>query len=172
MVFRFANGIFEPVWNRRYIDHVQITVAETVGVEGRGGYYDKAGALRDMVQNHLFQLLALTAMEPPDSFDADRVRDERVKVLRAIRPFDAGARPPRHRARPVRAGRRTTASRAPGYREEPTASIRRRAPRRSSRCELLHRQLALGRRAVLSAHRQAAEASASRRSRSSSRARR
>ena len=87
MVFRFANGIFEPVWNRRYIDHVQITVAETVGVEGRGGYYETAGALRDMVQNHLFQLLALTAMEPPNSFEADRVRDERVKVLRSIRPF-------------------------------------------------------------------------------------
>jgi glucose-6-phosphate 1-dehydrogenase len=91
MVFRFANGIFEPVWNRRYIDHVQITVAEAVGVEGRGGYYETAGALRDMVQNHLFQLLALTAMEPPNSFDADRVRDERVKVLRAIRPFDDAA---------------------------------------------------------------------------------
>jgi len=89
MVFRFANGIFEPVWNRRYIDHVQITVAEAVGVEGRGGYYETAGALRDMVQNHLFQLLALTAMEPPNSFEPDRVRDERVKVLRAIRPFTA-----------------------------------------------------------------------------------
>jgi glucose-6-phosphate 1-dehydrogenase len=87
MVFRFANGIFEPTWNRRYIDHVQITVAETVGVEGRGGYYESAGALRDMVQNHLFQVLALTALEPPVSFDADTVRDERVKPLRAIRPF-------------------------------------------------------------------------------------
>jgi glucose-6-phosphate 1-dehydrogenase len=84
MAFRFANGIFEPIWNRRYIDHVQITVAETVGVESRGSYYDEAGALRDMVQNHLFQLLALTAMEPPISFQADVVRDERVKVLHAI----------------------------------------------------------------------------------------
>ncbi|HEV8578365.1 MAG TPA: glucose-6-phosphate dehydrogenase [Thermoanaerobaculia bacterium] len=87
MAFRFANGIFEPIWNRRYIDHVQITVAETVGVEGRGGYYEEAGALRDMVQNHMFQLLAFTAMEPPVSFGADAVRDERVKVLSAIRPF-------------------------------------------------------------------------------------
>jgi glucose-6-phosphate 1-dehydrogenase len=87
IAFRFANGIFEPIWNRRYIDHVQITVAETVGVEGRGSYYETAGALRDMVQNHMFQLLAFTAMEPPISFDADVVRDERVKVLYALRPF-------------------------------------------------------------------------------------
>jgi glucose-6-phosphate 1-dehydrogenase len=87
MAFRFANGIFEPIWNRRYIDHVQITVAETVGVEGRGSYYEEAGALRDMVQNHMFQLLALIAMEPPVSFAADTVRDERVKVLSAIHPF-------------------------------------------------------------------------------------
>ena len=84
MALRFANGIFEPIWNRRYVDHVQITVAETVGVEDRGGYYDTSGALRDMVQNHMFQLLALTAMEPPNSFNADAVRDERVKVLQAI----------------------------------------------------------------------------------------
>ena len=91
---------------------MQITVAETVGVEGRGGYYEKAGALRDMVQNHLFQLLALTAMEPPASFDADMVRDERVKVLRAIRPFDADAHPPRHRARAVRRGRERRQARA------------------------------------------------------------
>jgi glucose-6-phosphate 1-dehydrogenase len=88
MALRFANGIFEPVWNRRYVDHIQITVAETVGVEGRGAYYEEAGALRDMVQNHMFQLLALTAMEPPISFDPDAVRDERVKVLRAIHPLD------------------------------------------------------------------------------------
>jgi glucose-6-phosphate 1-dehydrogenase len=87
MVFRFANGIFEPIWNRRYIDHVQMTVAETVGVEQRGRYYDQAGALRDMVPNHLFQLLALTAMEPPASFEAESVRDEKAKVLRAIQPF-------------------------------------------------------------------------------------
>ncbi|HEY0556308.1 MAG TPA: glucose-6-phosphate dehydrogenase [Thermoanaerobaculia bacterium] len=85
MAFRFANGIFEPIWNRRYIDHVQITVAETVGVEERAAYYEEAGALRDMVQNHMFQLLALIAMEPPVSFAADTVRDERVKVLYAIR---------------------------------------------------------------------------------------
>ena len=87
MAFRFGNGIFEPVWNRRYIDHVQITAAEEVGVEGRGGYYDESGALRDMVPNHLFQLISLTAMEPPTSFEADAVRNEQVKVLRAIAPY-------------------------------------------------------------------------------------
>jgi glucose-6-phosphate 1-dehydrogenase len=87
MVFRFGNGIFEPIWNRRYIDHVQITAAETVGVETRGGYYETSGALRDMVPNHLFQLLTLTAMEPPISFSADAVRDEQAKVLNAIQPL-------------------------------------------------------------------------------------
>jgi len=84
MIFRFGNGIFEPIWNRRYIDHVQITAAETVGVEMRGGYYETAGALRDMVPNHLFQLVSLTAMEPPVSFQADAVRDEQAKALHAI----------------------------------------------------------------------------------------
>jgi glucose-6-phosphate 1-dehydrogenase len=85
LVFRFANGIFEPIWNRNYIDHIQITAAETVGVENRGGYYEGAGALRDMVQNHMMQLLALTAMEPPVLFDAQQVRDEKQKVFQAIR---------------------------------------------------------------------------------------
>lgn len=87
LAFRFANGIFEPIWNRRYIDHVQISVAETVGVESRGGYYDQAGALRDMVPNHIMQLISLTAMEPPISFQADAVRDEQAKILHAVQPL-------------------------------------------------------------------------------------
>jgi len=87
LAFRFANGIFEPVWNRRYVDHVQVTVAEQLGVEMRGGYYEKAGALRDMVPNHIFQLITLCAMEPPISFDAEAVHDEQTKILRAFQPL-------------------------------------------------------------------------------------
>ncbi len=90
LAFRFGNGIFEPIWNRRYIDHVQITVAETVGVELRGGYYDQTGALRDMVPNHIFQIITLVGMEPPSSFDADVMRDEQTKVLRALAPMSEG----------------------------------------------------------------------------------
>ena len=87
MAIRFGNVLFEPLWKAQYVDHIQITVAETVGVEGRGAYYDKSGAMRDMVQNHLMQLLCLTAMEPPSRFDPDAVRDEKLKVIRALEPL-------------------------------------------------------------------------------------
>ncbi len=87
LMFRFANTVFEPVWNNRYIDHVQVTVAGSIGVEHRAGYFEQAGLLRDMFQNHLLQMVALVAMETPVSFEADRVRDEKVKVMRSIRPF-------------------------------------------------------------------------------------
>lgn len=91
LVFRFANGIFEPIWNRNYVDHVQITAAESIGIEGRGPFYEKAGALRDVVQNHMMELLSFVCMEPPVSFDADAVRYEKVKVWRAINPIDCAS---------------------------------------------------------------------------------
>ena len=117
LAFRFANGIFESIWNREHIDHVQITVAETLGVEGRGGYYEESGALRDMVANHMLQVLSLVAMEPPVALDATAVRDEKVKVLRAIHPLS-----------PAEVARRTVRGQygpgaieghpVPGYRQE------------------------------------------------------
>jgi glucose-6-phosphate 1-dehydrogenase len=89
LVFRFGNGIFEPLWNRNYIDHIQITAAESLGVERRGGFYENTGALRDMIQSHVLQLTSLVAMEAPATFDATAVRNEKIKVLQSIRPFSA-----------------------------------------------------------------------------------
>ncbi|HTA69911.1 MAG TPA: glucose-6-phosphate dehydrogenase [Bryobacteraceae bacterium] len=121
LVFRFGNSLFEPIWNRNYIDHIEITAAETVGVEGRASFYEETGALRDMVANHLLQLLALTAMEPPIAFDADSVRGQKVQVLRSIRPMtveEVGKRTVRGQYGPGQIGGKTV----PGYRQEPNVN--------------------------------------------------
>ncbi len=118
MVLRFANTVFEALWNHRYVDNVQITASEPLGVESRAGYYEQSGALRDMVQNHLLQLLCLTAMEPPIDLGADAVRDEKVKVLRSLRPL-TGADVGRHVIRAQYADGSINGHDVPGYRQEP-----------------------------------------------------
>ncbi len=157
LVFRFGNGIFEPLWNRRYVDHVQITVGEDLGVEGRGEFYEQAGASRDILQNHMLQLLSLVCMEPPIAFEADALRDEKVRVLRAIDPDWTEARV---RANVVR-GQYTAGwvadQKVPGYLQEPevVADLHRGDVRGAPAGDP---ELALGGRALLPAHRQAAAA--------------
>jgi len=121
LVFRFGNSLFEPVWNRNYIDYIEITAAETVGVEGRASFYEETGALRDMVANHLLQLLALTAMEPPVAFDADSVREQKVQVLRSIRPMTADEVAKRTVRGQYGPGA-INGKQVPGYRQEPRVS--------------------------------------------------
>ena len=160
LVLRFANGMFEPIWNRNHIDHVQITVDEQLGVGHRGSFYDQTGALRDMVPNHLFQLLSLVAMEPPIRFDAHSVRAEKAEVLAAIQAQSEAGGAAQFGARPVsgRPDRRC--------RDRRLSQDRRRRARQHHRdlcgAEADHRQLALGRRALLPAHRQGARRQAHR----------
>ena len=160
LVLRFANGMFEPIWNRNHIDHIQITVDEKLGVGHRGSFYDATGALRDMVPNHLFQLLSLVAMEPPIRFDAHSVRSEKADVLAAIQT-QSEAEALQNSVRGQYRGRQGRRHRDRGLSQDRGRQARQHH-RNLCRAEADHRQLALGRRAVLSAHRQGARRQAHR----------
>ena len=133
LAFRFANGMFEPLWNKQHIDHIQFSVAESVSVEGRGGYYDRSGVLRDMIQNHMLQMLAYVCMEPPISFEADDIRDEKAKVLKAVRvwtPKEALKNTVRGQYGP---GKKADGSECPAYRQEADVNPQS-TPKRSRPC--------------------------------------
>ena len=154
LAFRFGNGIFEPLWNRRYINHVQITAAESIGVEGRGAYYQEAGALADMIQNHLLQVMATIAMEPSASFNANAVRDERSKLLRSIRPMTADEI--RQNAVPGQYGpARIGGEDVPGFRQEKGVDPQSQTDTYAAATFFVE-NWRWARRAVLCAHRQAA----------------
>ncbi len=154
LAFRFGNGIFEPLWTRQYINHVQITAAESIGVEGRGAYYQETGALADMIQNHMLQVMATIAMEPSATFSAASVRDERSKLLRSIQPMTADEIRHEHGSGAVWAGadRRERRPGVPAGRGRESGC----ADRYVRGGDLLRGQLAVGGRAVLSAQREAA----------------
>ena len=160
LVLRFANGMFEPIWNRNHIDHIQITVDEKLGVGHRGSFYDATGALRDMVPNHLFQLLSLVAMEPPARFDAQAVRSEKAEVLAAIQTQSEEEALQQFGARAV-SGRQGRRHRDRGLSQDRGRQARQHH-RDLCRAETDHRQLALGRRSLLPAHRQGARRQAHR----------
>ena len=152
LVLRFGNGIFEPLWNRNYVDHVQITAAETLGVEQRAAFYETAGATRDMIQSHMLQLTSLVAMEPPAAFDATAVRNEKIKVLQSIRPFtEESIKSDIVRGQYGPGSTPGNSSLLAGYRKEPGVEAGL-GDRNLRRRKIADRQLALGGRSVLPAH--------------------
>ncbi len=155
LAFRFANGMFEPLWNKEHIDHIQFSVAESVSVEGRGGYYDRAGVLRDMIQNHMLQMLAYVCMEPPISFEADDIRNEKAKALKAVRVWTADEALRNTVRGQYGAGKKASGAECPAYRQEPDVNAQSKTETFAA-LRLFIDNLALGRSAHLSAFGQGA----------------